>query len=157
MRPPAHSRNSTPFLNSKRPSATIVKVAEITTAEGIALVHGEPVGPAFSPDNKRIRFTVSLWELLLYDFQSGKWSEWTTEPDAGGYPAWSSDSRSLDYWSANRIKRVKLGESRSQDLFNFATMPVYFTPEFGLGTTAHPTVRECSCATQARKIFMRST
>ena len=90
--------------------------------------------PRWSPDG---RYMAALnlenvsKKLLLYDFQSGKWSQWITEPDAVGFPAWAPDSSYLDYWSANKIKRVKLGKSRSQELFSFATLPVYFTPEFG--------------------------
>ena len=90
--------------------------------------------PRWSPDGRYLAAlnleNVSK-RLFLYNFQSGKWSEWITEPDAVGYPAWSSDSRSLDYWSANRIRRIKLGDSRPQDLFSFKTLLPYFTPEFG--------------------------
>jgi eukaryotic-like serine/threonine-protein kinase len=90
--------------------------------------------PRWSPDGHYLAAlnleNVSK-KLLLYDFQSGKWSEWITEPDAVGFPAWSSDSHSLDYWSANKIKRIKLGNSRPEDLFTFNTSRVYFTPEFG--------------------------
>jgi serine/threonine protein kinase/Tol biopolymer transport system component len=107
-----------------------LKTRQVTTIPG----SNGMFSPRWSPDGRYLAAlnleNVSK-KLLLYDFQSGKWSEWITEPDAVGYPAWSSDSRSLDYWSVNKIRRIKLGDSRPQDLFSFDAMTIYFTPEFG--------------------------
>jgi Tol biopolymer transport system component len=90
--------------------------------------------PRWSPDGRRL-IALNLEsiskKLFLYDFQTGKWSEWITDPDGIGYPAWSPDSRSIDYWSSNKIKRIKLGNSRPEDLFGIQTVTMFGTPEFG--------------------------
>jgi serine/threonine protein kinase/Tol biopolymer transport system component len=70
-------------------------------------------------------------KLFLYDFQAGKWSEWITDQDGIGYPAWSPDSRSIQYWSTNKIKRIRLGNSRPESLYSIVTPDIYGTPEFG--------------------------
>jgi Tol biopolymer transport system component len=90
--------------------------------------------PRWSPDG---RYLAALnlegisRKLFLYDFQTSKWSEWVSDPDGIGYPAWSPDSRSIEYWSANTIKRIQLGSSRPEALFGLRTLNIYFTPEFG--------------------------
>jgi len=107
-----------------------VKTRQVTTIPG----SNGLFSPRWSPDGRYLAAlnleSVSK-KLLLYDFQSQKWSEWITESGGVGYPAWSPDSHSLDYWSVNRIKRIKLGDSRPQDLFSLDALPIYFTPEFG--------------------------
>ena len=90
--------------------------------------------PRWSPDG---RYLVALnlenvsKKLFLYDFQTGKWSEWITDPGGIGYPAWSSDSRSIEYWSSTKIKRIKLGNSQPEDLFNIPMHNIFNTDEFG--------------------------
>jgi len=94
----------------------------------------EKFSPRWSPDG---RYLIALdlepisKKLFLYDFQTEKWSEWITDPDGVGYPAWSSDSRSIEYWSANKIKRIKLGDSRPEDLFSIQTLNIFATPDIG--------------------------
>jgi Tol biopolymer transport system component len=89
--------------------------------------------PRWSPDG---RYLVALTlenkskKLFLYDFQTEKWTEWINDPDGIGYPAWSSDSRYVDFWTPTKIKRVKIGNTRSEDLFSYS-LKIHMIPEFG--------------------------
>jgi Tol biopolymer transport system component len=90
--------------------------------------------PRWSPDGRYLAAlkleTVSK-KLYLYDFKTGKWSDWVTDPEGIGYPAWSPDGRYIDYWSANHVKRIRLGDSRPDDLFSLNAVKIYQIPEFG--------------------------
>jgi serine/threonine protein kinase/Tol biopolymer transport system component len=107
-----------------------VKTRQVSPVPGSS----EMFSPRWSPDG---RYLAALnlegisRKLFLYDFQTSKWSEWVSDPDGIGYPAWSPDSRSIEYWSANTIKRIQLGSSRPEALFGLRTLNIYFTPEFG--------------------------
>jgi len=107
-----------------------LKTRQVSTIPG----SNDKFSPRWSPDG---RYLIALnlesisKKLFLYDFQTGKWSDWITDPDGIGYPAWSSDSRSIDYWSSNKIKRIKLGNSRPEDRCSIQTATMFGTPEFG--------------------------
>ncbi len=54
--------------------------------------------PRWSPDSRYLAaldFQQRSKTLRIFDFQSGKWSDWVTDPIAIEYPAWTSDSRYL--------------------------------------------------------------
>lgn len=107
-----------------------LKTRQVTTIPG----SNGMFSPRWSPDG---RYLVTLdlenvsKKLFLYDVQIGKWSDWVTDPDGVGYPAWSSDSRYLDYWSASKVKRIRLGESRPEELFSFEGLDVSVIPDLG--------------------------
>ena len=94
----------------------------------------EMFSPRWSPDGRYLAAlnleTVSK-KLFLYDFKTAKWSEWIDEPGGIGYPAWSPDSRNLDYWSPGEIKRIRVGDSHPQNLISLQGLNIYMTPEFG--------------------------
>lgn len=78
--------------------------------------------PRWSPDGRylaALSFEAISKKLLLYDFQSQKWVEWVTDGGGVGYPAWTADSRHLQYWTRTdpSIRRVNLGDSRPETLF----------------------------------------
>jgi serine/threonine protein kinase/WD40 repeat protein len=90
--------------------------------------------PRWSPDG---RYMAALdlenisKKLFLFDFQTGKWSDWVDDPESIQYPSWTSDSRSVLYESANGTKRLKVGEAHPEQLFSMRGFPQYFVPEFG--------------------------
>ncbi|HEV2172588.1 MAG TPA: hypothetical protein VGR71_03425, partial [Nitrospira sp.] len=72
-------------------------------------------------------------KLLLYDFQTGKWSQWVEDPDGIAYPSWLPDGRSIQYanvssgGSTPSYNRVKLGSSQIQRLFDVPGADIYAT------------------------------
>jgi len=74
--------------------------------------------PRLSPDGRYIAaLTRDSKKLVLYDFQTGKWSDWVTDSVTVGYPAWSADGRYLYFqsWSDHHTyRRVRSGETKSE-------------------------------------------
>jgi len=53
---------------------------------------------------------------MLFDFESGKWAKWLTEPaGAVSYPVWSADSKSIYFddlvTDEESIRSLKVGSS----------------------------------------------
>jgi serine/threonine protein kinase len=112
-----------------------IRIVNLKTRQVLSIPGSDDkFSPRWSPDG---RYLIALnlesisKKLFLYDFQTGKWSEWITDPGGVGYPAWSPDSRYIDYWSAGYIKRIKLGSSRPENLCRIQTANIHGTPEFG--------------------------
>src|SRR5271166_4521608 len=63
------------------------------------------------------RLSSDSRSVMLYDFQTRKWSKWYSASDGMvSYPSWSSDSRSLYYFhnlasGHATMRRVRLGKS----------------------------------------------
>jgi len=57
-------------------------------------------------------------KLVLYDFKTGKWSDWINEAEAIGFPTWSRDGNYLYYDTIltdhPSFRRVKVGQTRSE-------------------------------------------
>jgi len=112
-----------------------LRVVDLKTRQ-VSVIPGSDAkfSPRWSPDG---RYLAALdlenisKKLYLFDFQTGKWSEWVNDPVTVGYPAWSSDSRFVDYWSASNIKRIKVGDSHALNLFSTKSLPLYVTRDFG--------------------------
>jgi Tol biopolymer transport system component len=91
--------------------------------------------PRWSPDGHylaALSFETISKKLLLYDFHSQKWAEWVTDADGVGYPAWTADSRHVQYWTRTdpSVRRVRLGDSHPETLFSFNGLRT-FASEFG--------------------------
>ena len=86
--------------------------------------------PRWSPNG---RYLAALSQdsnaLMLYDFQSHKWSEWITEPGNISYPTWSKDSRYLyfDNFMTDHptARRVRIGSATSEELYSLAGLARY--------------------------------
>jgi Tol biopolymer transport system component len=80
--------------------------------------------PRWSPDGRylaALSFEFPSKKLFLYDFHTRKWTPWITDVAGVDYPAWTADSQSVEYQTADdnpRIRRVKAGDSHPQDLFS---------------------------------------
>jgi len=107
-----------------------LKTRQVTTIPG----SDGKFSPRWSPDGRYLA-ALNLENLsktlFLYDFQTEKWTEWINDPDGIGYPAWTSDSRSIDFWTARKVKRVKLGNTRADELFSLNSLAIHMSPEFG--------------------------
>jgi Tol biopolymer transport system component len=88
--------------------------------------------PRWSPDGRYLAAmsVEGSKKLMLYDFRAQKWSEWLTEANNVSYPSWSADSRYVYYDNLAtdnpKCRRVKLGESRPEELFSLNDLRRYF-------------------------------
>jgi eukaryotic-like serine/threonine-protein kinase len=107
-----------------------LKTRRVTSIPG----SDDKYSPRWSPDGRylaALNLEPVSRKIFLYDFQTEKWSQWINDPVGVGYPAWSSDSNHIDFWSANGIKRVKLGNSSAEYLFGLNSLKIHMIPEFG--------------------------
>jgi Tol biopolymer transport system component len=119
-----------------------IRIMDVATRQ-IATIPGSSglFSPRWSPDGRylaAVDFQEISKTLSIFDFQAGKWSVWSTDPAAVEYPAWASDSRFVEYSSLFDIKRIKVGESHPETLFNTKEMHQYSTPDFGTWTDNGP-------------------
>ena len=71
--------------------------------------------PRLSPDGKHLAALSSdNKKLLIFDFQTQKWTDWISEPGSVGSPTWSQDGRYVYYQSKPGYRRVKVGQTRSE-------------------------------------------
>ncbi len=115
-----------------------VKTRQISTVPGSQGLFS----PRWSPDGRYL-VALDLGEELsktlhIFDFQSGKWSDWATDPIAVEYPAWTSDSRYVEYTTYLEVKRIKVGESNPETLFSVKGLRQYKPPDFGSWTDNAP-------------------
>ena len=86
------------------------EVAVIPGSEGL-------FSPRWSPDGRYLAaLNTQSTKLLLYDFKTQKWSDWTTE--LIGFPNWSRDGTYLYYDSSftdhPTFRRIKVGQTHSE-------------------------------------------
>ena len=89
--------------------------------------------PRWSPDGRyllALDFTgFASTKILLFDFVTHKWSDWVIDPEGVNYPAWTPDSRYVEYVNS-ACRRVKLGDTHPEALFSLKGLKPYLT-EFG--------------------------
>ncbi len=110
-----------------------VATKQVTTVPGSSGMFS----PRWSPDGRYLAaldFEEISKTLRIFDFQTGKWSDWTTDPSFLGYPAWTSDSHYVEYATDTEVRRIKVGESKPEILFSIKQLHQYSTPEFGAWT-----------------------
>ncbi|HEY7353615.1 MAG TPA: hypothetical protein VH596_12685 [Terriglobales bacterium] len=112
------------------------KVQEIPGSEGL-------FSPRWSPNGRYIAaLTPDFTKVMLFDFRTGKWSNWLNEPaGAVNYPVWSADSRSLYFddlvTDEESIRSVRVDQHRAQRVFKLQGIERYPGP-FGLWSGRMP-------------------
>ena len=114
-----------------------IRIIDLKT-RAVSVVPGstEMYSPRWSPDGRylaALNLEALARKLLIFDFQTGKWSDWVTDPGGLGYPAWTSDSRYVVYVSDgdNACRRVRVNDTHPEELFSVKEFPIYFIPDFG--------------------------
>jgi Tol biopolymer transport system component len=112
------------------------KVTTIPGSEGL-------FSPRWSPDGRYIAaLSPDFTKVMLFDFQTQKWSTWLTEAaGAVNYPIWSSDSKYLYFddlvTDEESIRQVKVGEDHTERVFVLRGIERYLGP-FGLWSGRTP-------------------
>jgi dipeptidyl aminopeptidase/acylaminoacyl peptidase len=110
-----------------------IEVMDMSTRQVSTVPNSSGVfSPRWSPDGRylaALSFEAMSKNVLLYDFNSQKWAEWATDADGIGYPAWTSDSHHVDYWTRTdpSIRRVRLGDSHPEILFRLKGLRTFFS------------------------------
>jgi len=105
------------------------KTEKIPGSEGL-------FSPRWSPDGRYIAaMAPGNHALLLFDFQTQKWTNWITAAGGVNYPIWSADSKYLYFDDlvndAESIRRLKVGSSDVERVFILGSLERYMGP---LGT-----------------------
>jgi Tol biopolymer transport system component len=101
-----------------------IQIVDIKTRKSSILSGSQGLySPRWSPDGRYLiaNDANGSKKLMLYDFQTAKWSNWMTEAADINFPQWSRDSKSVyysNYVTAHpKFHRIRLGENHSEDLF----------------------------------------
>jgi len=110
-----------------------VKTHEVTNIPGSDGLFS----PRWSPDGRYIAaLSPDFTKVMLFDYRTQQWSNWLIEAaGAVSYPVWSADSKYLYFddlvTDEESIRRVKVGESRTERVFKLEGIERYPGP-FGL-------------------------
>jgi len=92
--------------------------------------------PRISPNGNYVAaLSRDSQKLMLYDFRTGKWSQWLTETGNIAFPTWSRDGKYLyfDNFLTDHptTRRVRLGATLSEELWSIAAINRYFATASG--------------------------
>jgi Tol biopolymer transport system component len=111
---------------------SVIRTVDLTT-HAVAVIPGSQnlFSPRWSPDGRYLAaMNAQSTKLLLYDFKTQKWSDWTSE--LIGFPNWSRDGTYLYYDSPftdhPTFRKIKVGETRSELVANLKGMVSYAAP-----------------------------
>jgi Tol biopolymer transport system component len=99
--------------------------------------------PRWSPNGRYVAaLSPDFTKVMLFDFQTQKWTTWLTEPaGAVSYPVWSNDSNYLYFddlvTGEETIRKVKVSESRAERVFKLKGIERYAGP-FGIWSGRTP-------------------
>ena len=103
------------------------KVTTVSGSEGL-------FSPRWSPDGRYIAaLSRDSTKVMLFDFQTKKWSTWFTEAAGSvSYPSWSSDSKYLYFddmvTDEEAIRRVKVDGDQAERVFTVPMIDRYVGP-----------------------------
>jgi Tol biopolymer transport system component len=115
------------------PSASHITIMDMKSGTASMVPGSEGLfSPRWSPDG---RFLLALpvqdnhQKLLLYDFNTQKWTTLLTDHDGISYPSWTNDSQYVNYESGGgdhpEFRRIHLGASKSEKLFSLNDVHMY--------------------------------
>jgi eukaryotic-like serine/threonine-protein kinase len=131
---PVWSPDGKKLIVGQDPSSSIPVIRSIDLAtHEVAVIPGSEglFSPRWSPDGRYLAaLNAQSTKLLLYDFKSQKWSDWTSE--LIGFPNWSHDGTYLYYDSPftdhPTFRRIKVGQTHSELLLDLKGLLRYSKP-----------------------------
>jgi eukaryotic-like serine/threonine-protein kinase len=83
--------------------------------------------PVWSPDGAHlVALSTDSRKITLFNFKTGKWSDWISGPGARGYPRWSRDGKYLYFYTSSVADpgyyRVRLGQTRPELLVDLKNL-----------------------------------
>jgi Tol biopolymer transport system component len=121
-----------------------IQVMDISTHKMSIIPGSENLfSPRWSPDGWYLAaLPVDSKKLVLYDFKTGKWSDWINEPEAIGFPTWSRDGNYLYYDTIltdhPSFRRVKVRQTRSEPVVDLKDLRRYAFTLVGTWTGLAP-------------------
>jgi eukaryotic-like serine/threonine-protein kinase len=108
----------TPFIPGSSEKVAL-QVLDLTSKQVSVFPGSENLyGPRLSPDGKHLAAVTSdNKKLLIFDFQTQKWTDWVSEPGLINLAMWSHNGRYIYYANPSKApgyRRVKLGQTRSE-------------------------------------------
>jgi tricorn protease-like protein len=108
----------TPFIPGSSEKVAL-QVLDLTSKQVSVFPGSENLyGPRLSPDGKHLAAVTSdNKKLLIFDFQTQKWTDWVSEPGLINLAMWSYNGRYIYYANPSKApgyRRVKLGQTRSE-------------------------------------------
>jgi len=130
-----------PFLGEEK---LTIEVLDLETRQIRTLPGSENLySPRWSPDGRYLAaMTQDSRKLMIYDFNTEKWSDWSNENGALGFMNWSPDSKYLYYDHIFRehatFRRIRVGRTRSELITEFKNVRRYPTPLAGFWSGIAP-------------------
>jgi eukaryotic-like serine/threonine-protein kinase len=107
-----------------------IEVVDVQTGQS-SLVPGSEgfFSPHWSPDGRFLAaLSTDSMKLMLFDWQTGKWSEWLKESFQISFPRWSADSKSIVFDSLYPdpgFRRLRMGETKSELLVGTKDLRIF--------------------------------
>lgn len=119
-----------------------IYIVDLSTREMSSLRGSENVfSPRWSPDGNYLAAMKSdSSALMLFNFNTQKWSEWIKEPGLG-FPNWSSDGKyvyyNVEFSGKSSYKRIKVGAASAELVIDLKGLHRYVNaPAYGASTVA---------------------
>jgi serine/threonine protein kinase/Tol biopolymer transport system component len=110
-----------------------IEVLDLQTHQVSVLPGSQGIfSPRWSPDGRLLVAVGSdSRKLVLFDFQTQKWTDWVTQTTDLGFPAWSRDSKYLYFDSTfsndQSYRRLKVGDTKSEEAVSLKNLRRYFS------------------------------
>jgi WD40 repeat protein len=116
--------NKIVFSGGAADSSSTVRILDLATHHVETVPGSQGLFSArWSPDGRYLAaLSVDSTRILLFDFQSGKWTQ--IAKGTPGWPAWSKDGRSIEYIDSRGISdaavvKVRLSDHKIQQILEF--------------------------------------
>jgi Tol biopolymer transport system component len=96
-----------------------IEVVDLETGQSSPVPNSKGFfSPHWSPDGHfLVALSTDSRTLMLYDWGTGKWSEWLKEPSQISFPRWAADSKSIVFdalYPDAGFRRIRIGETKSE-------------------------------------------